>query len=448
MNIQLKTLVKNCNLVCQTSRILPVFNHSYSTQFSQFLDDDVKGSVAPQGLRRLYVFGLAEHGALGYTTQVGNKRRRQLPHKYFKSPIRLHFGHYYRITDIACGYGFTVVATKSKDKNLKLFGCGLNSDSQLGYHDPRKKGNPLELVMSFVRIPLPFKHPSTQIKHLATGRAHTIVITDNEGAFTFGNNSFGQCGRGIVQEEDYQGKWFCHNIADLEGEKIMDAVCGQDHTLFLTESGKVYSCGWGADGQTGLGHLNNQETPCLVRGEIEGERIVKLSSAVDCVLAVSDKGDVFGWGNSEYGQISESEMQISTPRVLSQCKGVSRIVDVASGGSACTMLNDEGLVYSWGYGLLGQGPKVSRSMKPTLIPSTLFGQHQFNPKSKVERPCTFGAITNFGHLYMWGKNQYGQLGLGTVEDQPFPLKVAVGADVDKVCCGVDHTVVLSRHFVT
>jgi hypothetical protein len=38
MNIHLRTLVKNCNLVCQTSRILPVFNHSYSTQFSQFLD--------------------------------------------------------------------------------------------------------------------------------------------------------------------------------------------------------------------------------------------------------------------------------------------------------------------------------------------------------------------------------------------------------------------------
>lgn len=38
----------------------------------------------------------------------------------------------FQITDIACGYGFTLVATKNKDKNLKLFGCGLNSDSQIG----------------------------------------------------------------------------------------------------------------------------------------------------------------------------------------------------------------------------------------------------------------------------------------------------------------------------
>lgn len=29
-------------------------------------------------------------------------------------------------------------------------------------------------------------------------------------------------------------------------------VCGQDHTLILTEDGRVYSCGLGVDGQTGF----------------------------------------------------------------------------------------------------------------------------------------------------------------------------------------------------
>jgi len=32
----------------------------------------------------------------------------------------------------------------------------------------------------------------------------------------------------------------------------VQVVCGQDHTLFLTEDGQVYSCGLGADGQTGM----------------------------------------------------------------------------------------------------------------------------------------------------------------------------------------------------
>ena len=33
--------------------------------------------------------------------------------------------------------------------------------------------------------------------------------------------------------------------------RILQIVCGQDHTMFLTEDGEVYSCGLGADGQTG-----------------------------------------------------------------------------------------------------------------------------------------------------------------------------------------------------
>ena len=34
-------------------------------------------------------------------------------------------------------------------------------------------------------------------------------------------------------------------------------VCGQDHTLFLTDTGRVYSCGLAADGQTGEMFISN-----------------------------------------------------------------------------------------------------------------------------------------------------------------------------------------------
>lgn len=37
----------------------------------------------------------------------------------------------------------------------------------------------------------------------------------------------------------------------------------------------------------GLGHYDNQFTPSLVKGDIENEKIVQLSCAADCVLAVS-----------------------------------------------------------------------------------------------------------------------------------------------------------------
>ena len=54
----------------------------------------------------------------------------------------------------------------------------------------------------------------------------------------------------------------------------------------------MYSCGWGADGQTGLEHYDNESCPKRILGDISTERIVKVSCAADCVLALSDKGEI------------------------------------------------------------------------------------------------------------------------------------------------------------
>ena len=60
-------------------------------------------------------------------------------------------------------------------------------------------------------------------------------------------------------------------------------------SLFITQTGKVYACGWGADGQTGLGHYNNESQPTIVEGDIKDEKIVKVVSSADCVLALNGK---------------------------------------------------------------------------------------------------------------------------------------------------------------
>jgi hypothetical protein len=59
--------------------------------------------------------------------------------------------------------------------------------------------------------------------------------------------------------------------------------------MFLTESGKVYSCGLGSDGQTGLGHFNCQTVPSQVMGDVKNEKIVKVASSGDCVLSLNGK---------------------------------------------------------------------------------------------------------------------------------------------------------------
>ena len=68
-------------------------------------------------------------------------------------------------------------------------------------------------------------------------------------------------------------------------------------TILTCFFSQVHSCGWGADGQTGQGHYDNTGKLAKLAGDIQGERVVKLACAADCVLALSDSGDVFGWGN-------------------------------------------------------------------------------------------------------------------------------------------------------
>ena len=59
------------------------------------------------------------------------------------------------------------------------------------------------------------------------------------------------------------------------------------------------------------------------------------------MVLVSDKGDVFGWGNSEYSQLSivaPDESQVNTSRHLPFTQ-VGKVTKVTAGGSLCAVVN-------------------------------------------------------------------------------------------------------------
>lgn len=248
--------------------------------------------------RRVYVWGMAATGALG--VQQSLKKAISKNAHVVHHPTRQPFAERRGVLDVACGYGFTLFSTeKDKEDEPTLFGCGLNTDAQIGFH---KFGGATNQPMEVMIYPAPIQLPkSTQdenevidIKLLAAGRAHSVVLAENGTVFTMGNNSYGQCARTIIEGEQYANSQMIHrfdgNTIFNEGtddDSLADIVCGQDHTLFLTKSGQVYSCGWGADGQTGLSHYNSTGQTERVRGDILTEKIVKVASSVDCVLALN-----------------------------------------------------------------------------------------------------------------------------------------------------------------
>lgn len=409
---------------------------------------DFVGDGKLKPARMVYICGLGATGALGLEKfykpdkkNVAELKNRDVGQSSFRRIRALSLSD--KIWDIACGYGFTIIACEVRDSSHTALGFGLNHMSQIGYQAARP-GCPLEIVATPSPIVLPTKAP---ISRVACGRAHSLLMNKTGQVFSIGNNAFGQCGRPIRESEIYFGSKTCHELTDLPNN-VIDIVCGQDHSLFLTEDGKLFSCGWGADGQTGLGHYNNQHKPTQVKGDIEGVKVSKVSSSADTVLALDNEGNVFGWGNSEYSQFrvlanNDSE-QFYEPRHLKMKQIPGKIVDVAAGGTICAILNDRGQVFVWGFGILGQGPNVDHSSKPTLIPETLFGMNVYNPEVKVVKIHAglshFAAITNQGDLLTWGKNRASSLGFPHGRDQFFPMRVNMNqANVKKVALGVDHT---------
>lgn len=412
---------------------------------------------------RVYGWGLQETGALGLQTDVKKAQERytQIVHH----PTRLQFSVNNDIVDVTAGYGFTVFSVKRSDGET-LFGTGLNTDSQLGFQvkGPIKDPCNMDVIIYPTAIHLPRTENESDedimVRCMSAGRAHLVVVTNNGTVFTLGNNAYGQCGRNIIYGEDYRGSLMIHRIpqSDIcgkDGDEIVDVVCGQDHSMFLTKFGKVYSCGWGADGQIGQGHYNCTGTISQVLGDISTERIVKLSCASDCVLAVNENGEMFGWGNTEYNQLNNAEnecTQINSPIHLKFTDEIGKVKDVAAGGSFCMALNEDGLVFTWGYGILGFGPSVDQQLKPKLLLPALFGRNDFSDKAYVVAiGCGvfhMGAINSDGNLFIWGKNRYGHLGLGHIKDQYFPFKVAINGKVTKVAFGCDHTIALCEPFLS
>ena len=256
----------------------------------------------------------------------------------------------------------------------------------------------------------------------------------------------GQCGREIIRGEN-SSKYPARqaNIAKISElpNNVKTIRCGQDNSFFLTTEGQLYSCGWGADGQTGLGHHDMVSTPQLVGGDVAGEKIVDLSCAADCVLALSDKGEVFGWGNSEYRQLA---MLTDTPQI-------SVPMHLPFRGTVCGIVNDEGQAYVWGFGLLGKGPEFTEADSPSPLPRNLFEAHEFNennPVKSIHCGLTHSAVvTERGDLFMWGSNDFGQVGLGELKQRVlyFPLRVSIPSAVKQLSLGVDHTVAICKALI-
>lgn len=87
----------------------------------------------------------------------------------------------------------------------------------------------------------------SDIRSVSCGESHTLALKADGTVFSCGNGRSAALGHGDrVSTHGFQ------QIAGLS-EKIAQVAAGEDFSLFLSRSGRVYACGASDFGQTGLG---------------------------------------------------------------------------------------------------------------------------------------------------------------------------------------------------
>ena len=142
---------------------------------------------------------------------------------------------------------------------------------------------------------------SERVVMVACGKDHIAALTDFCQLYTWGDDTYGALGHG--EGSDTVGSR-CHQpmlVKALIGETPTAIACGARHTVALC-SGQLYSWGWGACGQLGLGHTKDVFLPQKLT-ELKGKYIVRAACGYNFTLVATLAGEVLAFGGSEMGQV-------------------------------------------------------------------------------------------------------------------------------------------------
>lgn len=244
------------------------------------------------------------------------------------------------IIKIASGNDHTAALTKNGD----LFTWGCAEQGQLGRvkecFASRGGRRGLEYILNPQKVRLRRAH---KFKDVFCGSYATFAIDESNIVYAWGLNNYGQLGTGDV-ENGYlpiKVESLSALITDIDKNQV-EIANGQHHTLFLSNSGKVYSLGRADYGRLGIGEGAKESSTPVQVASLDSEVISNIACGEVVSFAVSEQGDVYAWGMGNCLQLGTGEEEdVFVPTKVqgkSLQSDLQKVLGVSAGGQHSALL--------------------------------------------------------------------------------------------------------------
>lgn len=255
-----------------------------------------------------------------------------------------------------------------------------------------------------------------------TSYPFSVLLTSNGRIFVAGSNNFGQLGLGDLVDRTTFTEMPLSFLN--ENETIQKLSLGSQHGLILTNQDRLFI--WGRRGYgLGIGNaglLVNLTTPTLMEiPELEvGETIKKIFGYTNVSIAITSSNRLFMWGDKRegYGTGSVTFLNNGLPElvnlpILLENEFVEDFIDAALGIFQFLAKTNLGRFLIWGRNENGELNDGTTSLSSNARVLTIDNLNEFEVITAVSNSSgSMHVLTNQGRVFAWGRNTFGQLGLG------------------------------------
>ncbi|MBI3078556.1 MAG: RCC1 repeat-containing protein, partial [Deltaproteobacteria bacterium] len=266
--------------------------------------------------------------------------------------------------------------------------------------------------------------PLTDVTAVAAGQIHSLALKSDGTVWAWGLNAQGQLGVvGLtsvftptavqVREDPRDPRRFLVGVTAI--------AAGPNHNLALKADGTVWAWGRNHNGELGIGARPRENTAMQVSTPAGPFIAVaaggESGTGAGHSLALRNDGTVWAWGRNAFGQVGDGttgtdrlapvQVQMRDPTNPTQLVPLDRVRAIAAGSTYSLALRDDGTLWAWGAGPLGDATMTSRA-----VPGPV-GRVAGGVKLAAGGAHSLALVfPRSGTPWSWGSNLEGQLGHG------------------------------------